>query len=541
MGLTGNLVSFLAEQPWGKDITGDLPPMYIAYNAKGSRGAGHNPAPTRSDKWVVTMFPDSKLVVIEDAMNRLYQLRLSSFHPPATPAPGTDTTGATVYAPTTIYESVVDPILKWIACEPFLHTYVLVFDKPSCMPLLKQVVQVGRDSGRKSHPYPLPPPTDGLVTTEVVIDDFGLRVYTIDTTDNRKRHLFSNDANINMCRLMATRRARTALYAYIASRLQQDTRMHGYQMIVDYDQYGPYLLTPPAPSSSESNNQKPGGRACIKELHNQCGEGEVAAVRIALHFGQTHHVLVASGDSDLFAISLPFVDRFRYSFFVGLRKPLYFNMRRVPAVLKENNWSLNALLLACILNGTDFVDRSRWIYRIPKQTLFAAVHHIVDKCNRWPLRGEHEFESLTHEVYTRHLRVSEDLLYDKPIGSPQRRSWLAKELEKKAATATVAAAKRRKTQPTSSHPGLKIRVTRGVMLPDPDILFTVLDIAKQNWDYWNSLQDTTQALSSSVAPVVLQFARPAFMGQPRLGINDLTQDLVHRYIADFLHSVPLSS
>jgi hypothetical protein len=476
-------------------------------------------------------------VVIEDAMNRLYQLRLSSFHPPATPAPGTDSTGATVYAPATIYESVVDPILNWIACEPFFHTYVLVFDKPSCMPLIKQIVQVGRDSSRKSHPYPMPPLTDGF-TTEVVIDDFGLRVCTVDTMNNNKRRIFSHDAHINMCRLMATRPARTAMYAYVANRLQQDTRMHGYQMIVDYDQYGPYLLTPPGPSESGKGNL--GERACVTKLSNQCGEGEVAAVRIALHFAQTHHVLVSSGDSDLFAISLPFVDRFRYSFFVGLRKPLYFNMRRVPTVLEENNWSLKSLLLACILNGTDFVDRSRWIYRIPKKTLFAAVHHIVDKCRQWPLRGEHEFESLTHEVYTRHLRVNEYLLYDKPIGSPQRRSWLAKELEKKATIATAAAAKRRKTQTNSSHSGLKIQNTKRVLLPDADVLFTVLDIAKQNWDYWNSLQDTTQAMPPPT-PAALRFARPAFMGQPRPGTNDLTQDLVHRYIASFLQSVPCSS
>jgi hypothetical protein len=537
MGLTGDLVSFVAEQPWGKEISGTLPPVYISYNAKGSRGAGHNPAPTKTDKWIVKMFPDSKLVVIEDAMNRLYQLRLSSFHPPATPAPGTDSTGATVYAPATIYESVVDPILNWIACEPFFHTYVLVFDKPSCMPLIKQIVQVGRDSSRKSHPYPMPPLTDGF-TTEVVIDDFGLRVCTVDTMNNNKRRIFSHDAHINMCRLMATRPARTAMYAYVANRLQQDTRMHGYQMIVDYDQYGPYLLTPPGPSESGKGNL--GERACVTKLSNQCGEGEVAAVRIALHFAQTHHVLVSSGDSDLFAISLPFVDRFRYSFFVGLRRPLYFNMRRVPTVLEENNWSLKSLLLACILNGTDFVDRSRWIYRIPKKTLFAAVHHIVDKCRQWPLRGEHEFESLTHEVYTRHLRVNEYLLYDKPIGSPQRRSWLAKELEKKATIATAAAAKRRKTQTNSSHSGLKIQNTKRVLLPDADVLFTVLDIARQNWDYWNSLQDTTQAMPPPT-PAALRFARPAFMGQPRPGTNDLTQDLVHRYIASFLQSVPCSS
>jgi hypothetical protein len=73
--------------------------------------------------------------------------------------------------------------------------------------------------------------------------------------------------------------------------------------------------------------------------------------------------------------------------------PLWFNMREASCVLRSK-MSIEAFILFCLLNGSDWIKHTELFYGITSERLAEAIIHIVDVMKRNPVQSRQDFEYL---------------------------------------------------------------------------------------------------------------------------------------------------
>jgi hypothetical protein len=73
--------------------------------------------------------------------------------------------------------------------------------------------------------------------------------------------------------------------------------------------------------------------------------------------------------------------------------PLWFNMREASCVLRSR-MSIEAFILFCLLNGSDWIKHTELFYGITSERLAEAIIHIVDTMKRNPVQSRQDFEYL---------------------------------------------------------------------------------------------------------------------------------------------------
>jgi hypothetical protein len=173
---------------------------------------------------------------------------------------------------------------------------------------------------------------------------------------------------------MATRSLRPIYFKYLAECFAKDPRLEGITVFVDYDvRFGVEIK----------------GDHAVKQAHLAVpvGEAEVAMVVWGLRCAKTHSVQLRSGDSDTLVIGMMHAHSFAFPLIVQIigmarsKAPAVHHVmhtQKVEAKLKTRGWSLSEMCLALVINGTDFVARTEFLYRISTTAALLACRGVGD-------------------------------------------------------------------------------------------------------------------------------------------------------------------
>lgn len=324
--------------------------------------------PSRNTPLEVIVQRGSPVAIIFDAMTCLFRLHPTAttfevgsetYTTPRKSGIASQTTIAT-YAPADIYNVFAQKLLLMVSpyATKYDVTLVIVFDKSTLVVPEKADLQSKRTAATPIPPYPCPDDKDILHTSQFL--DHGL---VLDPKHN------SDAINVHPRRIMCTRWLRPFWFDYLTRCLSADSRFAGIELLVDYACDGPYELR------NDAVIKRP-------ELSVLCGEGEVAGMALCYMYAPTHHVQLWSGDSDVIALGLMHGHYISDTFVVtimGVGGGTCQSMlpARVGSDLRLQGWSMASLCLALMINGTDYIDKSKLLYYINTGCIMHAVRDVV--------------------------------------------------------------------------------------------------------------------------------------------------------------------
>jgi hypothetical protein len=167
-------------------------------------------------------------------------------------------------------------------------------------------------------------------------------------------------------RLMSSRTPglRLKLYHFLREQMTNDDRLANVRILFDYDVNGPWLIHREV-------------AVCLPQYRNSILEADNACFWWAQN-NPNHHVFIHAGDTDYLAIALLNSSRFHRPLVVQIRddtrgNPICMEAHWARSLLVRQGVSEQEFVLACILNGTDFVDRSTFLHRIGPKPVWAGV------------------------------------------------------------------------------------------------------------------------------------------------------------------------
>jgi len=103
------------------------------------------------------------------------------------------------------------------------------------------------------------------------------------------------------------------------------------------------------------------------------GEAELQAFSVAWEHKHSHSIQIWSGDSDILALGYWFAPLFTHESWFRLKHDLWFSGHTLCTSVLQHGWNTHALLWCVIINGTDFVKRSKLWCRMKRDLLFETT------------------------------------------------------------------------------------------------------------------------------------------------------------------------
>jgi hypothetical protein len=368
MGLDGNLLVYLRDKfPvasrlddgrfHAKDVCffqEDLPFVHSVIYSSASSSTSNSVASANSDEEKVN------LIIAEDVMTRLFQIRIE----PASPQADGTQRMLSKQLPVNPSFGRIEALCRAFFAPIYaaqhmwaqrLAYYYIVFDKAACMADCKLKVQRTRTSKSSILPYTAPADAQDVVWS--VNQEAGV-VECRSQSATGQSHLVSSSP-LCIQRLMHSRPLRPLLYKILYDFALGDARLRTMRLVWD-ELDVPIML-------------HEGLAISMPQCQNAIGEAELAVVWHALRHRHEAHVILLSGDSDLLPVAALHGAAFAHSLHVRWPNGRVFKADDVVPRLQKHGWQLGPFVLSMIMNGTDFVDRGRLFYRIEKKYIFAAV------------------------------------------------------------------------------------------------------------------------------------------------------------------------
>jgi hypothetical protein len=312
------------------------------------------------------------------------------------------------------YEAFAQYIIRILSCNTMIDRLVMVCDKSWYTPERKIILQLKRlvKSNMKKYDDKATFSDQGLV-----IDN---AIYKFD-----------------IMRLMMTRNLREAFYEYLWSRMKDDDRLGGFNIVFDFKEHGVCFLEQ--------------GHAYINMDHDtKLGEADLGFIYWGLVYGEEYHLFFTTTDMDSVPSLIANTYKFKKTAHLTLFQvycythknwkpctnhpngsmefqPLtclrcrqsidpkyrHINLHKTVQIMNKAKISVQTFVLTCICSGTDLYEKENLFYRVGDDCIWKGTRHVVDVLGMNPLESFGRFVTYVEIVYSLYYHCKQRERFEK--------------------------------------------------------------------------------------------------------------------------------